>query len=157
GGLAAVYLPGDGGLALAGSAGLPNGGDLTAVPLAAARAFEACAPVSAEAGAISELVVSGTAFGDAFALPLVSDGVPLGALLVAMPIQLPLVIDVELVAAVADLAASAVATERLLLSTRTEARRDTLTGLPNRRAFDERLDQLLADARPFSVALLDLD
>jgi ribonuclease P protein subunit RPR2 len=157
GAMTAVYLPVEQGLALAGSTGLPSEHDATAVPPAAARAFEACAPVSAEAGAISELVVAGTAFGDAFALPLVSDGVPLGALLVAMPIHLPLVIDVELVAAVADLAASAVANERLLSSTRTEARRDTLTGLPNRRAFDERLDELVQGAGSFSLALLDLD
>jgi diguanylate cyclase (GGDEF)-like protein len=158
GAVAAVYLPDEvGSLALAGSAGLPEEHGLTGVPPAAARAFDACAPISAEAGAISELVVPGMPFGDAFALPLVSDGVPLGAVVVAMPTQLPLVIDVELVAAVADLAASAVASERLLQSTRTEARRDTLTGLPNRRAFDERLDELLQQARPFSVALLDLD
>ena len=156
GAVAAVYLPGERGLALAGLAGL-NEHELAAVPPAAARAFEDCAPVSAEAGAISELVVVGTAFADAFALPLVSDGVPLGALLVAMPIDLPLVIDVELVAAVAELAASAIASERLLRLTRTEARRDPLTGLPNRRAFDERLDQLLQNARPFDLALLDLD
>ena len=61
-------------------------------------------------------------------------------------------LDVELVAAVADLAASAIASERLLLFTRTEARRDALTGLPNRRAFDERLDMLLARARRRSVS-----
>jgi diguanylate cyclase (GGDEF)-like protein len=39
------------------------------------------------------------------------------------------------------------------------ARRDALTGLHNRRAFDEHLDALLADPRerPFAVVIFDLD
>jgi putative two-component system response regulator len=158
GAVAGVYLPhDDAGLALAGAAGQLDDEELATVPAAAARAFEDCAPVSAEAGSLAELAVSGASFGDAFALPIVSDGVPLGALLVAMPAEIPLRIDVELVAAIADLAASAVASGRLLHSVRAEARRDALTGLPNRRAFDERLDQLLEGGEPFGIALLDLD
>src|SRR5207248_1126801 len=99
-------------------------------------------PVPADAGTLSEFVCSGIECGDAFALPLVSDGLPLGAVLVAMPATLPFLIDVELVATVADLAAAAVASERVLLHSRTEARRDGLAGLLTRRAFDERLDRL---------------
>ncbi len=34
---------------------------------------------------------------------------------------------------------------------------DELTGLPNRRAWDERLDQAIRDAEPICVAILDLD
>jgi diguanylate cyclase (GGDEF)-like protein len=34
---------------------------------------------------------------------------------------------------------------------------DALTGLPNRRAFDERLAMLATDSKPFAVAILDLD
>jgi len=34
---------------------------------------------------------------------------------------------------------------------------DSLTGLPNRRAFDARLSMLVAGGRPFAVALVDLD
>ncbi len=37
------------------------------------------------------------------------------------------------------------------------ARTDPLTGLPNRRAFDDLLQQLVAGGRTLSVALLDLD
>jgi diguanylate cyclase (GGDEF)-like protein len=157
GGAAAVYLASDATLGLAGAAGPLDIHELVRVPLAAVRAFEECAPVSADAGTLSELVVRGASFRDAFALPLVSDGLALGALLVAMPADLPCMLDVELVAAVADLAASAIAGERLLLFTRTEARRDALTGLPNRRAFDERLDALFTSASSFGLVLLDLD
>jgi ribonuclease P protein subunit RPR2 len=157
GAVAAVYLASDARLGLAGAAGPLAVHELVRVPLAAVRAFEERAPVSADAGTISELVVEGTSFRDAFALPLVSDGLALGALLVAMPVELPCMLDVELIAAVADLAASAIASERLLLFTRTEARRDALTGLQNRRAFDERLDTLFASGSAFGLALLDLD
>jgi CheY-like chemotaxis protein len=156
GAVAAVYLATDATLGLAGAAGPLDVHDLVRVPVAATRAFEECAPVSADAGTLSEFVVRGAEFRDAFALPLVSDGLSLGALLVAMPVDRSYLLDVELVAAVADLAASAIASERLLLFTRTEARRDALTGLPNRRAFDERLNTLLTSAFPFGLALLDL-
>jgi ribonuclease P protein subunit RPR2 len=157
GAVAAVYLATEATLGLAGAAGPLHVHDLVRAPSAAVRAFEECAPVSADVGTLSEFVVQGASFRDAFALPLVSDGLALGALLVAMPADLPCMLDVELVAAVADLAASAIASERLLLFTRTEARRDALTGLPNRRAFDERLDTLLGKGSSFGLALLDLD
>jgi len=49
----------------------------------------------------------------------------------------------------------------LLASLRAQARRDVLTGLPNRREWDERLAEERARARregqPLTVALLDLD
>jgi len=60
-------------------------------------------------------------------------------------------------------AQAAVALERadLLHALRAQARRDVLTGLPNRREWDERLAAERARARregqPFTVALLDLD
>ena len=34
---------------------------------------------------------------------------------------------------------------------------DTLTGLPNRRAWDKRLEQAIGDGEPICVAILDLD
>jgi ribonuclease P protein subunit RPR2 len=157
GAIAAVYLTTETGLSLAGAAGPVAAEELVSVPVAAMRAFEECAPVPADAGTLSEFACAGCACGDAFALPLVSDGLPLGAVLVAMPAALPFLIDVEIVAAVADLTAAAVASERLLLLTRAEARRDGLTGLLNRRAFDERLEDLVARECHFGIALLDLD
>ena len=65
----------------------------------------------------------------------------------------------QLVGAVADLAAASLAQERRLALTFAEARRDALTGLPNRRAFDEQLDRLLEENGddPVAVALLDVD
>ncbi|MHA3976303.1 GGDEF domain-containing protein [Halovulum sp. GXIMD14794] len=47
--------------------------------------------------------------------------------------------------------------ERELANLREAASRDHLTGLPNRRCFEERLEGLLAASDPFCVALLDLD
>ncbi|HET8813744.1 MAG TPA: sensor domain-containing diguanylate cyclase [Solirubrobacterales bacterium] len=51
--------------------------------------------------------------------------------------------------------------EELLEKVREMARRDSLTGLPNRRALEEQVPQVMARARrrfsPLSVAILDLD
>lgn len=51
--------------------------------------------------------------------------------------------------------------EELLAQVRDMARRDALTGLPNRRALEEQLPQAMARARrahsPLSVAILDID
>jgi diguanylate cyclase (GGDEF)-like protein len=86
-------------------------------------------------------------------------GTRLGALLVAMPASVQLELDEQLVRAVADLAAVSLAQERRLALTFAEARRDALTGLPNRRAFDEQLDRLLEEDAddPVTVTLLDVD
>jgi len=63
--------------------------------------------------------------------------------------------------AVATLAAAAVERERLLEHLATAALTDQLTGLPNRRAWDEQLGRELARARrdggQVNVAILDLD
>ncbi|MSU88226.1 diguanylate cyclase [Rhodobacteraceae bacterium 2CG4] len=47
--------------------------------------------------------------------------------------------------------------ERELATLREAASKDHLTGLPNRRSLEERLDILLAEADPFCLALIDLD
>jgi diguanylate cyclase (GGDEF)-like protein len=94
-----------------------------------------------------------------FAFPLLADDEPLGALTVA-PGDRPKP-DTELLASVADLAAASLASERRLALARAEARLDVLTGLPNRRAFEERLEDLSAELRAahgeLTVVLLDLD
>jgi diguanylate cyclase (GGDEF)-like protein len=38
-----------------------------------------------------------------------------------------------------------------------QALQDSLTGLPNRRALDERLEELSGDSRPLAIGLVDLD
>ena len=95
------------------------------------------------------------------AAPLVSDGQALGAVLVVMPANLQAEVDVELVAAVADLASASLANERRFAQTHAEARRDALTGLANKRSFDEHLTATLARARTargsVSLVLFDLD
>jgi diguanylate cyclase (GGDEF)-like protein len=92
--------------------------------------------------------------GDSLAVPLIAEGETLGALVVH---GVDLDLDLDVVAAVADLTAAALAADRRIAVSAAEARRDLLTGLGNRRAFDERLDVALASDDPASVLLLDLD
>ena len=157
---AAAYLTSsDAGLSLAGIAGAPTRDRLTSAPGVALRAFTEAVAASADAHELAELYRLGVPCGHALAVPLVADGTRLGALLVAMPASVQLELDEQLVGAVADLAAASLAQERRLALTFAEARRDALTGLPNRRAFDEQLDRLLAEDGddPVTVTLLDVD
>jgi cyclic di-GMP phosphodiesterase len=157
---AAAYLTSsEAGLSLAGIAGSPTRNRLTNAPGVALRAFTEAAAATADAHELAELYRLGVPCGHALAVPLVADGTRLGALLVAMPASVQLELDEQLVGAVADLAAASLAQERRLALTFAEARRDALTGLPNRRAFDEHLDLVLAesDGSPVTVLLLDVD
>jgi cyclic di-GMP phosphodiesterase len=157
---AAAYLTSsDAGLSLAGIAGVPTRDRLTSAPGVALRAFTEAVAASADAHELAELYRLGVPCGHALAVPLVADGTRLGALLVAMPANVQLELDEQLVGAVANLAAASLAKERRLALTFAEARRDALTGLPNRRAFDEQLDRLLEENgdNPITVALLDVD
>jgi diguanylate cyclase (GGDEF)-like protein len=86
------------------------------------------------------------------AVPLVADGVTLGALVVAGGEA-----DAEVVASVADLTSASLAADRRFEASRAEARRDELTGLANRRAFDECLERSIRTSPETSVVLLDLD
>ena len=157
---AAAYLTSsDAGLSLAGIAGAPTRDRLVSAPGVALRAFTEAVAASADAHELAELYRLGVPCGHALAVPLVADGTRLGALLVAMPASVQLELDEQLVRAVADLAAASLAQERRLALTFAEARRDALTGLPNRRAFDEQLDRLLEEDGddPVTVTLLDVD
>ncbi|MFL5884799.1 MAG: GGDEF domain-containing protein, partial [Thermoleophilaceae bacterium] len=130
------------------------------------RAFSAAQPVFVpdvdDDGAVSDELRSAGARSCLFQ-PVVRDGQSIGVLLVAwgtprrmLPERLPQVLG--LLAAEA-----AVAIERADLLARLElvARTDDLTGLPNRRAWDEQLPLELARAGrgewPVCVAMLDLD
>lgn len=99
--------------------------------------------------------------GAATAIPLLADGHALGVLLIGMPANVQFELDVDLASALADIAAGDLASKRKLALSRAEARRDPLTHLRNRRAFDEHLEQLLAQAgpadEPVTVVLFDLD
>ncbi len=104
---------------------------------------------------------SGAACTQAIAVPLIADAQALGAVLVALPPSVQAFGDPELVAGVADLAAESLANERRLALTHAEARRDALTGLANKRAFDEHLEKVSArpasEASRISLVILDLD
>jgi diguanylate cyclase (GGDEF)-like protein len=103
---------------------------------------------------LSPVVVGDGAVG----APLISDGEVLGAI-VAAPAGSPLRIDTEFVGAVAELAASVFAADVRLAASRAEARRDPITGLGNRLAFDEHIAGAveLAGHGGAGVALLMLD
>jgi diguanylate cyclase (GGDEF)-like protein len=141
-GYAAVYL-------------LNDAGDLE---LAAAAGPDS---IAEEGAALATLVANGVvADGDGVAAPLVAGERTLGTIVV-LPAGSESQIDRDLVRAVADLAASALAVDSRLAASRAEARRDAVTGLGNRRAFDERLAEAVADTVAggggTALLLLDLD
>jgi diguanylate cyclase (GGDEF)-like protein len=157
---AAVYLAApDVGLSLAAAAGPLADAHVSGTPGVALACFRGHALVQADGKQLAELAAAGLPSDEAVAAPLLADGEALGVILAVMPRGAGDQIDQELIAAVADLAASAAANQRRIALTRDEARRDALTGLPNRRAFDERLAELLAEPgrEPFGLVLLDLD
>jgi ribonuclease P protein subunit RPR2 len=157
---AATYLAtADTSLSLAALSGPGAPESLHSAPGVVARAFDELALAHATTHELGELYRLGEACGEAIAAPLVADGQPLGAVLVALPASIQAESDPELVSAVADLASVALANERRLALTYVEARRDALTGLANKRAFDEHLDKLLGPGRtqPVALVLFDLD
>jgi ribonuclease P protein subunit RPR2 len=161
-GAAAVYLASpDVALSLAGCAGDASAEQLAAAPAMALRAFSTLGSIVADGADLAELERLGIASADALAVPLISDGEALGSLLLTMPSNAPLTADEDFVADIAALAASAVAAERRLALTHAEARRDALTGLANRRAYEERLDEAFRAAAvcgsEISIVVFDLD
>jgi diguanylate cyclase (GGDEF)-like protein len=69
--------------------------------------------------------------------------------------------EIRLLSLLADQAAIAILNARLHAAVSHQARSDSLTSLPNRRALDERLDEEINRSKrsgiPFSVVMLDLD
>jgi PleD family two-component response regulator len=158
---AATYLASaDTSLSLAALSGPGAPESLHSAPGVVQRAFSELALAQADTHELGELYRLGAACGDAIAAPLVVDGQVLGALFVALPASVQATGDPELVSAVADLASAALANERRIAMTHAEARRDALTGLANKRAFDELVGGI-ADRRasdgPVSLVLFDLD
>jgi len=158
----ATYLAsGEVDLSLAALAGPGAPQWFASAPSIVSRAYSELQLERADPHDLGELYRLGAACSDAVAAPLVAGGQALGALLVAMPANVQAGVDVELVAAVADLASASLANERRLAFTYAEARRDALTGLANKRAFDEHLASSLTRAsvanERVSVVLFDLD
>jgi ribonuclease P protein subunit RPR2 len=158
---AATYLASpESSLSLAAVSG-PNAPEsLHSAPGVVARAFSELRLASADTHELGELYRLGAACADAVAAPLIADGEAFGVLLVALPANVQASADPELVAAVADLASAALANERRLALTYAEARRDALTGLANKRAFDECLTEALRvadDHESVSLVAFDLD
>ncbi|HMI99492.1 MAG TPA: response regulator [Gaiellaceae bacterium] len=157
---AATYLASEGSLSLVALAGPAAPDSFHSAPGVVARAFTELRLARADTHELGELYRLGAACADAVSAPLCTDGVALGAVLVVLPPNLHDRADAELVAAVADLASAALANERRLAMTYAEARRDALTGLANKRAFDERLESALSDAadrKSVSLVAFDLD
>jgi diguanylate cyclase (GGDEF)-like protein len=148
-------------LSLAGCAGAARARRLVAAPDLAVRAFADARSLRATGDDLRELAQLGLHCSDALAVPLVSDGLVLGSLLVTMPPDTDLVLDEAFVSDIAALAATSFAGARRLALTHAEARRDALTGVANRRALDERLEQALREAaaveQELTVVLFDLD
>jgi len=158
---AATYLgSADTSLSLAALSGAGAPESLHSAPGVVQRAFSELALAHADTHELGELYRLGATCAEAIAAPLVVDGQVLGALLVALPANVQATGDPELVSAVADLASAALANERRIALTHAEARRDALTGLANKRAFDELLGGL-AERRPndgpLSLVLFDVD
>jgi ribonuclease P protein subunit RPR2 len=157
---ATVYLLNpDERLSLAGVAGPAPASAREAVPRLARSAFDARAMERAAEKELGELGVD-DAVVELLAVPLVSEGEGLGVVLVALPDDAAPYAERVLPQA-ADLVAATVASERRFALTFAEARSDPLTGLPNRRAFDEHLDAAIRSAAAedgeVAIALLDLD
>ena len=159
---AAAYVASpDVALSLAGCAGAARARRLVAAPDLALRSFSDARSLRAGSNDLRELAQLGLHCSDALAVPLVSDGLVLGSLLVTMPPDSDLVPDEAFVSDIAALAATAFAGERRLALTHAEARRDALTGVANRRALDEKLEAALREAaaieQELTVVVFDLD
>jgi diguanylate cyclase (GGDEF)-like protein len=122
--------------------------------------FVSDAPRSVE---VDERIVEKMGVASVFFQPIMRNDSPIGVLVVYWDTPVP-ALDRELEQVVALLAAEAsIALERTKLLARLEeaARTDDLTGLPNRRAWDEHLGRELARAKrvgtSLCVAMLDLD
>jgi diguanylate cyclase (GGDEF)-like protein len=159
---AATYVASpDVALSLAGLAGRADADRLASAPGIALKAFSTLGSIFADEADLGELERLGVLCSDALAVPLISDGEALGSLLLTMPPDAVLTADEDFVADIAGLAASAFGVERRLALTHAEARRDALTGLANRRAYEERLDEAIRAATAaeteVSIVVFDLD
>ena len=164
--LAAVYLSSEPELVPAGMAGPTVDPEPDAwpreTPGVVRRAYGEARPAAAGGRELIELYRTyGVPCGAATAVPLLADGERLGVLLIVMPANVQFDLDDDLVGALADIAAGDLSSRRKLALSQAEARRDPLTHLRNRRAFDEHLEALVEQATsretPVALVLVDLD
>ncbi len=157
----------DGGFKITGSAGIPIahlGLQETVRPQASLRAFYARERLlitdAADEPSVSPLIVAATGLTSILYEPILRHDRPIGVLCVGWK-QRRESLSERAVAVYSSLAAEAgAAIERADLLFRLEqlARTDELTGLPNRRAWEDALENAAVQRdRPFSVALIDLD
>lgn len=160
---AAVYLADEGGeLALAGHRGeVPEVLLGSRVPDAVEQAYANGAAGSGSAADVGPDLPELASFARLITAPIASWEGRFGVILVGAPRPKGTDAVVRFVEAVADLTAASLANSRRLHTTSAEARRDPLTGLGNRRAFHEHLDNALEqEARrggELTLILFDLD
>jgi diguanylate cyclase (GGDEF)-like protein len=100
--------------------------------------------------------------GSIIGIPLMMNGMVVGVmnLVRSQPGEFSLS-EIRLLTLLSDQAAIAIQNARLHQAVNDQARRDSLTTLPNRRALDERLDEAISQSkisnRSFSVIMMDLD
>jgi len=140
-----------------------NSAGLRSLEELAGRAMTTSALVRASAGELGQLGLPGGEDWEVASVPLLSKGRVLGVLVLGMSGKASRTLDPVVLATLAEVAASSLDNTRLFQDALREARRDPLTALGNRRAFNERLDALLAN--PFlssltsevTLVLFDLD
>ena len=142
---------------------LPFAGQTTGAGSAFSTARPLFVPDCSTYPELGQRMVEGVDLRSALWQPIISNGVPIGVLAVAWTERLESV-SVRMTTVLDLLAAEAsVAIERAELLGRLEsvARTDELTGLSNRRAWEEQLPREMAGSarqhRPLCVAMLDLD
>lgn len=158
--VAAVYLlAASGELELVGAAGAVSGA-LAHAPTLVHRALGSRRFSTASPQDLDELDALETNFSAAFATPLLVGRTPRGALLaVAGPAGWDEPVPAR-EAAFASMAAAVLGLAEYAAAQEEEARSDVLTQLPNRRAFEEELDTMLATRDvhgEVGLAILDLD
>jgi diguanylate cyclase (GGDEF)-like protein len=162
GGVAAVFRAQNGApRGLAALAGPVSTASFHGIPDVVSRAARGSRPERAQPSELADLESRGCPCSAALAAPVSWCGELLGVLLVAVPETEQLSLHPQLVSTLADLLAGSLANALRVRGDVADDRLDLLTGLPNHRAFHEHLDDMLqrglADERPVSLVLLDVD
>ena len=116
-----------------------------------------CEDVKAQVGSV-ELWEAGGSPQSVLYEPLLHGSEPIGVLVVGWPGRVtPGSAHATVVALLAHEAAAVIARADTMDQLAGMAETDPLTGLPNRRAWDARIAQVLGEGQQFTIAMLDLD